>query len=145
MIDDPAGKKTSKTTKTTVDGVTTVTEEEKTDHDALKFSAQIAKRYYDLTLRGGIMESTGGFGLDYSFLKDRLVFSFDAFDFDPDENPHLKFKAELFPIHHCYIAGGFDDFISNEGNETAFLGAGIRFSDEDIKGILSTVRISLGQ
>ena len=145
VIDDPAGKKTSKTTKTTVDGVTTVTEEEKTDHDALKFSAQIAKRYYDLTLRGGIMESTGGFGLDYSFLKDRLVFSFDAFDFDPDENPHLKFRAELFPIHHCYIAGGFDDFISNEGNETAFLGAGIRFSDEDIKGILSTVRISLGQ
>lgn len=44
------------------------------DHSKDEGSAQIAKRYYDLGLRGGIFESTGGIGADYYFFDDRLVF-----------------------------------------------------------------------
>lgn len=139
IVDDPAGKTTTTTTKKTIGGVPQPIVEEETEEEGLKFSALIAKRYYDLTLRGGIIESTGGFGLDYHFFKDRLMFSFDAFDFDPDEDPHLKFKVEFSPIRHIYITAGFDDFVSGEGNESVFLGAGISFSDEDLKTLLSAV------
>lgn len=145
VVDDPAGVETKTTTTITSGGVTTVIEKEKIEEDALKFSAQIAKRYYDLTLRGGIIESTGGFGLDYHFFKDRLTFSLDAFDFDSEDRPHLKFKAEFSPIHHLYITGGFDDFVSDEGNESTFLGAGIRFSDEDLKTLISNIQVSTSQ
>ncbi|MDO9565199.1 MAG: MlaD family protein [Candidatus Desulfaltia sp.] len=138
ILDDPSGKE--KVTDTTLaNGTTTRTVEN--DKDALKFSAQIAKRYYDIGLRGGLFESTGGVGLDYYLFSDRLTFSLEAFDFDPDRNAHLKFKADYRPFKHIYITSGFDDFISDEGKESFFVGAGISFADDDIKSLLSDIPI----
>lgn len=137
IVDDPSGKE--KVTDTTTSGTTTRTVE--TDKDALKFSAQIAKRYYDIGLRGGLFESTGGVGIDYYLFNDRLTLSLEAFDFDPDRNAHLKFKADYRPFKYIYITSGFDDFISDEGKESFFIGAGISFADEDIKSLLSDIPI----
>ena len=50
-----------------IDGVT-ITEKKVELENELKFSAQIAKRFYDLTFRGGIIESTGGFALGWMTL-----------------------------------------------------------------------------
>jgi phospholipid/cholesterol/gamma-HCH transport system substrate-binding protein len=141
IVDDPAGEKSVTETTTTVGGVSTTTHVEKIDKDEIKFSAQIAKRYYDLGLRGGIFESTGGVGADYYLFDDRLVFSVEAFDFDPDENPHLKLKANFTPFQYLYLTAGFDDFISDEDNESFFMGAGLYFSDEDIKTLISNAPI----
>ncbi len=140
VVDDPAGKK--KVTRITreVDGKTI--EEERVEwEDAVKFSAQIAKRYYNLGLRGGFFESTGGVGVDYYLFNDRLTLSLEAFDFDWEENPHLKFIANFSPISHIYLTAGFDDFINDEGRESFFLGAGIHFADEDIKALITKIPI----
>ncbi len=123
----------------TVDGVTTHESITVNDRDKLLFSAQIAKRYYDLNLRGGLFESTAGVGVDYYFFKDNLMLSLEAFDFDPDRNAHLKFKVDFTPFRHIYLSTGFDNFISDEGKASFFLGAGISFSDEDIKSLLTSV------
>ena len=141
IVDDPAGKKSVTETTTTVGGVSTTKHVETIDKDQIKFSAQIAKRYYDLGLRGGIFESTGGIGADYYFFDDRLVFSLEAFDFDPDEKPHLKFKADFTPFQYIYLTAGLDDFISDADNESFFVGAGLYFSDEDIKTLISDAPI----
>jgi phospholipid/cholesterol/gamma-HCH transport system substrate-binding protein len=137
LVDDPAGKETEKFTSTTVNGITTEEREVVTEMNSLKFSAQIAKRYYDLGLRGGFFESTGGFALDYYWLDDKMVFSLEAFDWDPDANPHLKAKIDFTPFSYLYITSGFDDFISKDGNDSFFIGAGLSISDEDIKTIIS--------
>ena len=137
VVDDPAGDREETIYTTTVDGVSTTEHREKIDKDELKFSAQIAKRYYDLGLRGGLFESEGGVGADYYLFDDRLVLSLEAFDFDPDENAHLKFKADYTPFQYLYMTAGLDDFISDEDNESFFIGAGLYFSDEDIKTLLS--------
>ncbi len=137
VVDDPAGKKTETETTTTVDGVTTSEHKEEIDKNEIKFSAQIAKRYYDLGLRGGIFESTGGLAADYYLFDDHLVLSVEAFDFDPDENPHLKFKADFTPFSYVYLTGGYDDFASDQDKESFFVGAGLHFSDEDIKTLLT--------
>ncbi|MFH1077268.1 MAG: MlaD family protein [Pseudomonadota bacterium] len=142
IVDDPGGTTTITTTKRTVNDVTTTEKEEKIDQKAIKFSAQIAKRYYDLALRGGLIESTGGFGIDYYFFNDRFISSFDAFDFDAEKNFHLKFKTEFVPVQHLYIAAGVDDFISENDEASLFFGAGIRFSDDDLKTLLSNVQVS---
>jgi phospholipid/cholesterol/gamma-HCH transport system substrate-binding protein len=141
IVEDPAGKKSVKETTTTVGGVSTTEHVEKIDKDEIKFSAQIAKRYYDLGLRGGVFESTGGIGADYYFLDDRLVFSLEAFDFDPDENPHLKFKADFTPFQYIYLTAGLDDFISDTDTESYFVGGGLYFSDEDLKALISEIPI----
>ena len=136
LVDDPAGEQTEKYTTTTIDGVTTEKHEIETKLNTLKFSAQIAKRYFDFGLRGGFFESTGGFALDYYLLDDHLIFSLEAFDWDPDENPHLKAKVDFSPFSHLYITSGFDDFISKDDQDSFFIGAGLNISDEDIKTII---------
>ncbi|MCG2831062.1 MAG: MCE family protein, partial [Desulfobacteraceae bacterium] len=95
VVDDPGGVESVTDITTTTNGVTTTEHIEKKEKNEIKFSAQIAKRYYDLGLRGGIFESTGGFAFDYYLLKDRLTLSMEAFDFDSDSNAHLKFKADF--------------------------------------------------
>ncbi|PIP36669.1 MAG: mammalian cell entry protein [Desulfobacterales bacterium CG23_combo_of_CG06-09_8_20_14_all_52_9] len=140
LVDDPAGKK--KVTRITreVDGE--IVQEERTElEDELKFSAQIAKRYYNLGLRGGFFESTGGVGVDYYLFNDRFTLSLEAFDFDWKDNPHLKFSANFSPISHIYITAGYDDFINDNGEESFFLGAGIHFADEDIKTLITKIPI----
>ena len=139
IVDDPTGTKTTTETKKTKDGSTTKKRKEKTDYDTLKFSAQVAKRYYDIGLRGGLFESTGGLALDYYLFDDQMILTFEAFDFDLEENPHLKTRVDVFPFPHLYLTAGFDDFISEDDNESFFFGAGLNFSDNDIKTILSSV------
>ncbi|VEN73904.1 conserved hypothetical protein [Candidatus Desulfarcum epimagneticum] len=143
LVGDPAGRDTVTEFDRTVGGISLSEREVKTERDALKFSAQIAKRYYDLVLRGGFFESTGGLGADYHFFDDRLTLTIEAFDFDSDQNPHLKFKTLYSPFKPLYLSAGFDDFISEEGRESFFIGAGIHFSDEDIKTLISNIPISL--
>lgn len=139
IVDDPTGNKTTTDTKTTVDGKTKKKHKEKTEYDALKFSAQVAKRYYDIGLRGGLFESTGGLALDYYLFDDRMIVSFESFDFDLEDNPHLKTRVDFFPFPHLYLTAGIDDFISDDDNESFFFGAGLNFSDNDIKTIISSV------
>ncbi len=141
IVDDPGGKEEVTDTTRITNGTTTTEHTVETDKDALKFSAQIAKRYYNIGLRGGLFESTGGVGLDYYLFNDRLTLSLEAFDFDPDRNAHLKFKADYRPFKYIYITSGFDNFISDEGKESFFIGAGISFADEDIKSLLSDIPI----
>ncbi len=113
-----------------------MTHEVKSERDRLKFNAQIAKRYQDLVLRGGIIESSGGVGLDYYLFDDRLKLTLQAFDFDIDRRAHLKAGVDLSFFKYLYLTAGYDDFISDEGMSSFFVGAGLVFTDDDIKYLL---------
>jgi phospholipid/cholesterol/gamma-HCH transport system substrate-binding protein len=145
IVDDPEGSMdiTDKIVTTQV-GVnppeTTITHEEITK-DKLKFSVGIAKRYYNLVLRGGIIESTGGFGFDYYFFNDGLKFSFDAYDFNNDDSAHLKAALKLKFLKHIFVTAGYDDFIKHDKDPSYFYGAGFSFSDEDLKYLLTSAPI----
>ena len=137
LVSDPRGRRT--VTDNTVGGTTTQTE--KWERDELLFTAQIGKRFKDIALRGGIFESTGGVGIDYFAFDDNLQVTFEAFDFNSDENAHLKAYAEYKLLKHIYLSAGWDDFISDEGNESPFVGFSIKFEDEDLKYLLGSVPI----
>lgn len=137
VVDDPLGRRRTETTETTVGATTTAIKEVKTS-DSLKFSLQVAKRFKDLTLRGGIIESTGGAGMDYYMFKDRLRFTFEAFDFDKKRNPHLKAGLTFDLNKYFFVTGGYDDFVSKLKLASPYVGIGLHFEDEDIKYILSS-------
>ena len=120
--------------------VTTVTHEEVTK-DELQFSIGIAKRYYDVVLRGGIIESTGGFGFDYYFFDDALKFSFDAYDFGNDDAAHLKAGVNYKFLKHFFVTAGYDDFIKENKDPSYFYGAGFSFTDDDLKFLLTSAPI----
>lgn len=137
IVADPRGRRTVKDTTTA--GVTTRTEE--WERDGVLFNVEIAKRWKDVVLRGGLLESTGGVGIDYFAFDDRLQVTFEAFDFDPDRDPHLKAYAEYRLFKHLYLSAGWDDFLSDDGNESPFVGISIRFEDEDLKYLLTSAPI----
>ena len=129
--------------------------------ETLKFSAQFAKRYSFLTLRFGIIESTGGLGLDFSapikffwysrWLEDALVLRIDAFNFSVQAltYPRLRAMLRFTPIEHVYVTVGGDDLLNNVNRDALtnrlvsgrdfFFGAGIYFTDGDLKSILPLV------
>lgn len=126
--------------------------------ETLKFSAQFAKRYSFLTLRLGIIESTGGVGLDlnvpikffyYSrWLEDALVVKVDAFNFSVEQLtlPRIRATVRFTPFEHVYVNVGVDDALNNTNRDTLtnklisgrdfFVGAGVYFTDSDLKSLL---------
>ncbi len=143
VIDDPRGRFDSTTTTTTVDGSPPVTTTSESFTNKLKFNAIVAKRFSGLTVRGGVIESRGGVGLDYEFLKNRLSVGVDAFDFGRKEaKAHLKVFGNYDIVKNLYITGGVDDILNNNKDfRTVFLGFGIKFADEDLKTLLGAVPI----
>ena len=137
IVSDPKGRRTTRDYIT--GGVTTRTEE--WDRDGILFNLQIGKRYRDLVLRGGLLESTGGVGIDYFTLDDKLKFSFEAFDFSKDRRAHLKAGVEYQLFKHLYLTAGWDDFISDQDNRSLYGGIAIRFEDDDLKYLLTTTPI----
>ncbi|VAW35921.1 hypothetical protein MNBD_DELTA02-174 [hydrothermal vent metagenome] len=136
VIDDPRGHRTTSKRTKVINGQTTRAKVTTTDDD-VTFSVQIAKRLSDLTLRGGMIESTGGVGLDYHLFKDKLKLTFEAYDFDSDRATHLKSGLSFALNRYFFLTAGYDDFISDAGLESAYAGVGFRFEDKDLKFLFS--------
>lgn len=132
IIDDPRGDRTVETRDVTTGGVTTTTTEVRTD-DELQFSAQFAKRFHNVTLRGGLIENTGGVGMDTYLFDDHLKLTLEVFDFDKDDNPHVKAAGTLYFSRFFYLTAGYDDVASLLGTESGFVGLGFEIMDEDLK------------
>lgn len=145
IVSDPAPDtaRTRRTSDVTVGGTTTniTTENQVLERDTIRYSAQLAKRFYDFTLRGGLIESKGGVGLDYT--KGPMGLSFSAFDFETDfnEQPHLKFLGQLNVTSNLYLLGGADDILNPAQRTDYFFGGGIQFVDEEIKSLLGLARL----
>lgn len=145
IVDDPKGRTrtTDTTTRTQVGGgawVQTRENKEETVQEGLKFNAQIAKRWSNLALRGGIFESTGGAGVDWFLWDDRVRLFFEAFDFDDHDPAHLKAGVRVNFLSNFYVTGGLDDFASGQ-NRAGFVGAGLFFTDDDLKFLLGSAPI----
>lgn len=144
IISDPTPDTTreKRITDVTVGGTTTkvTTENEVLSRDNLLFSAQLSKRFYDLTLRGGIIESKGGVGLDYQ--NGPVGLHFDAFDFETkfNEKPHLKLMGTVHMTQNLYLLGGADDPLNPQQKTDYFFGGGFRLVDENIKSLLGLAK-----
>jgi len=138
VVDDPRGKISEKRSST-INGTQKVSHIETVLEDKLTFSAELARRFGPITLRGGLIESEAGVGIDYNFFKDRLKLSFEAFSLNQTGNPHLKGGATFFLNKYFYITAGADDFISKIGLGSSFAGAGLQFRDDDLKLLLTSV------
>lgn len=145
FVVDPNPSSTQKitTTEVTAGGTTTTvtTDENVVEKDKFLISAQLAKEFRNFTLRGGLIESRGGLGLDYNYGPFGVQFS--AFDFrlDDDERPHLKVLGSVNLTKNFFVVSGVDDFISSQQNPDWFFGAGIRLIDNDLKSLFGAASL----
>ncbi|MBP9673792.1 MAG: MCE family protein [Bacteriovoracaceae bacterium] len=131
------GPLSEKETTTTVGNVTTVENRKARKVDTYRFNAQFGKRFQALGFRAGLVESTGGLGVDYYLSEDRTRFSFEAFDFRKSFNPNLRFITDIHLWNIFYARLAIEDIISKTHDQSFTVAAGLRFTDEDLKGLFA--------
>jgi phospholipid/cholesterol/gamma-HCH transport system substrate-binding protein len=145
LIQDPRGARKVTTTLTRSDDPSKplLTREEQVEiTNAFRFTFQFAKRISFAGFRFGIKENTGGVGVDFYLWKDRIKFETDLFDFSANVWPRLKVLAAWEFFQRLYVVGGVDDAFNSRpidgsaGGRDFFVGAQLRFNDEDLKALL---------
>ncbi|HEY5920414.1 MAG TPA: MlaD family protein [Kofleriaceae bacterium] len=124
--------------------------------DRIRFTVQFGKTFGNwFQVRGGIKESTFGFGADMLLRQGKLRFSGDVFG-SFQRTPRVKLGAALEVFRSLYVIAGVDDAINTpgylsivKGNEDVptrfdevrfgrdyFLGAELKFDDADLSMLL---------
>jgi phospholipid/cholesterol/gamma-HCH transport system substrate-binding protein len=103
--------------------------------NTFRFNLQFAQRVGPLVGRFGIIESTGGVGLDLLLLDDRLELVQDLYGFGEVVLPRWRVYLSYAFVKRLWLLGGVDDILSYDRRDY-FVGLQLRFNDEDLKTIL---------
>ncbi|MEO0323638.1 MAG: MlaD family protein [Myxococcota bacterium] len=145
LVDDPRGtvRRTQSVVRRQPAGPEEVPEqlvETETRSEDFRFTIQLAKRVSFATFRFGIMESTGGLGLDLHVFDDRFELNTDMFAFGENFLPRLRVRAGFELVKKLYIVAGIDDALNGAGSgingRDFFAGLQFRFNDQDLRGLL---------
>ncbi len=154
MVAGPSFKTTETITETVTTGTPASLEEntrtlETVMTNDMKISAQLARSFGPLTLRGGLIESSAGFGIQYQPF-EKFAVDAELFDFDQEETPYLRSYGTFFPLYDpdsrnlfnwLYLSGGVDNALHGE-NRDFFIGLGLRLTDNDLRTVLPFVPMS---
>ena len=103
--------------------------------NSMRFSLQFAQSFGPFTGRFGIKESTGGVGLDLLLFQNRFELRQDLFGFGEIVLPRWRVSLGYEFVHRLWLIGGVDDILSSDRRDY-FVGAQLKFNDEDLKTIL---------
>ena len=137
----------SRTVKETLDSSGKIQSYEDTTETKFSVSvdAELARRFGIFTLRGGLLESTAGVGLDIEPL-NWINLSGEVFHFQTGEAPNLRSSITFYPFfdpesnkpwNWIYLRGGVNNALN--GNRDYFFGGGLRFADREVKGLVGLV------
>ncbi len=143
----PDGLASRSITETNANGTLTRTETVQTKF-GVGIDAELARRFGPLTIRGGLLEGSAGIGLDYQPIK-WLELSGEVFDFRTGALPNLRGTLTLYPFfdpksnkpwNWLFFQGGVSAAL--DSRRDYFFGAGLRFADEEVRGLVGLVPMS---
>jgi phospholipid/cholesterol/gamma-HCH transport system substrate-binding protein len=129
-------------TVTTTSGTVTSYEDKTETRYSFSVDAELARRFGMVTIRGGLLESTAGIGIDLQPLK-QLAISGEVFNFRKGAAPNLTGTLTVYPffnpdannpLNWIYLNAGIYNALN--ADRDLFLGGGLRFSDREIKGLV---------
>ena len=132
----PQLEKTTDTYTSTNGGAEVKESVRKIKKDQFKFNFQIGRRIQRWGLRAGLIESTGGVGVDYFIPDFGIRTGMELFDYQKDAGPNLRLMTEvkLWNVLFARVAG--EDLISKDGKQSATISLGLRFSDQDLAALV---------
>jgi phospholipid/cholesterol/gamma-HCH transport system substrate-binding protein len=147
LMTDPRGYNTVVTeTATTTNQATgtsvTTNTTRSINEQRLAISAMFGKRWGDLVGRVGLIESSGGVGVDYLLFQDSLKLSLNIYGWTRptvDAFPRTKLWFDWRFIPNVYLTGGMENLLNayNYGSgRDYFIGAGVFFSDQDLRALM---------
>lgn len=137
VVDSPDGYTQRNTTTVTSNGSVISSTDTVNQNHRLVYNIQLAKRLWNVTFRAGVFRSTGGVGMDLHLLKNQLVLSSEFFNASRDDDA-VQFRAygSLYLYKHLMLTAGMDDILSEHDRQNLFFGAGVRFTDSDLKSFI---------
>lgn len=132
----PALEDEKKSCTTTDGNPESCTETRRINKSQFKFNLQIGRRIQRFGVRAGLIESTGGVGLDYFFPDWGIRTGVEVFDYQKDAGPNLRTIAEvkIWNVFFGRVAG--EDLISKDGKQSATISLGLRFNDQDLAALI---------
>ncbi len=106
-----------------------------------KLSLQVGLNFGNLSLRGGLIESTIGAGAELK-LSDRLRLGIEASDFTRAAGPHVRLQGG-FDLVALFVAAGYDDLFLPQKPGSFYISVGVRLTDEDLRYLLGLLAIRL--
>ncbi|MAF92203.1 MAG: MlaD family protein [Bdellovibrionota bacterium] len=137
IVDDPAGNREVRVTTTETGGSTSTETVTDVFQNEIKFTALYAKKFFNFTIKGGIIESTGGVGLDYYFYKDKFRLTTEIFNF---EETNLRSYVRWTPWRGIYFVGGGEDLLDQGAGVSSYIGGGIYLTNDDINLLMTGLR-----
>ncbi len=140
IVDDPTGVVESETVKTSYNGGPDNTTDRITTYkNKIKFNVFYAKNFWDFTVRGGLLENSGGLGIDYTFYHDQIKFSVEALEFS---NLNLRSQVQWNVWKGVYVLGGFQDILKKQNKYSNYVGAGLLLTNDDLKMLMTKLPMS---
>lgn len=136
LIDDPRGVARTNRVERTPDGGTMSGVDERTIYyNKMKITGLFAKNFYDFTLKGGLIEDTGGFGIDYHMFDRQVQLSAEFFNF---RDLYIRSFVRYNFMKGFYVTAGGDNLLTAEDKKaSAFIGGGLFITNDDLK-VLAT-------
>lgn len=138
IVDDPKGYRSTSVVQSTTGGnPDPVYEKVETFKNKMKFTALFGKTFYDFTIKGGMIETAGGFGFDYHLMDRRLRLSAEFFDLD---DVYIRAFARYDVFKGIYVIAGGDNLAgANDDDALAFFGAGLFITNDDLMALVGKV------
>lgn len=126
---DPLGVRT--TTETFRDGSDGSFQETEVKYhkEQVKFRLLYGRRYYDLVVKGGVIDSFGGLGFDYYLFGDRIKLSSEFYNF---KEPNYRHFVQVHIIQGFYLTGGIH-LLQGLQRREGYMGIGIILDNQDLK------------
>lgn len=135
VVDDPSGvRERTNTVSTSNPGSTVEVDQTHTNYNKMKLTLLFAKNIYNFTVRGGMIENSGGVGLDYFIWRNRFRLTAEAFEFSK-----LNLRTSLtYNIYKgIYLTGGVTDALNKSGRYSNYVGAGLFLTNDDMKYLMT--------
>ena len=113
-----------------------VTETTERESGKYYFNAMIGRRVDNWGFRIGLIESSGGVGVDYNFSSYNTKFHLDFFNYQKDPGLELRMGMDM-NLWNVFYGRVFSENIHFNNREFDFgIGVGIRFKDDDLKNLV---------
>tara|TARA_Y100000780_G_C13696127_1_gene423461 strand:- start:212417 stop:213790 length:1374 start_codon:yes stop_codon:yes gene_type:complete len=135
VVTSEFGPETETITRRNIDGSETVEYKSEQTKDSFRFNFQLGRQVHNWVFRGGLIETTGGIGVDYQLRDWGSKFSLDVFDYRDDIGPNIRFSTEQQLYNVLYGRIRVEDMLEKD-TRSATISLGLKFTDEDLRALL---------
>ena len=100
--------------------------------NGVRLGLQYARKFGPVVLRGGLIESSAGGGIDLDVVRDHLSLSADIFRFSDMARPRLRAGLTWLFVPHVFAWMGGDELLFPSTRADLFVGLGLAFTDNDL-------------